>query len=220
VKAFPTDGVRGARTGCDTSHALGPGLGLLPGSVRALEDVYERWDGRGIPDGRRGEELSLPGRVVHVAEQAVLAHAAGGTPSALAEVARRAGGHLDPDLSARFVALAGQALAPLSHHDAISAVLDAEPAPPVTVPFGSAERLAVVLARVVDLKSRWLLDPRACAAVIEASGLPRPRAELPAGLSEREVDVVRLAARGMSNREIGDELETSDRTVGHHLAHI
>jgi len=34
------------------------------------------------------------------------------------------------------------------------------------------------------------------------------------------VDVLRLAARGLSNRQIATELLLSDRTVGHHLAHI
>ena len=64
------------------------------------------------------------------------------------------------------------------------------------------------------------LDRDACAAVVEASGLPRPRADLPNGLTEREVEVLRLAARGLSNRAIADELHLSDRTVGHHLAHV
>ncbi len=56
--------------------------------------------------------------------------------------------------------------------------------------------------------------------MIEAGGLPRPRAERPGGLSEREVEVVRWAARGMTNQEIADELHISHRTVGHHLAHV
>ncbi|HZX37973.1 MAG TPA: LuxR C-terminal-related transcriptional regulator [Streptomyces sp.] len=54
----------------------------------------------------------------------------------------------------------------------------------------------------------------------EAAGLPRPRRVLPAGLTEREVEVLCLAARGLSNRQIGEELSISSRTVGHHLAHI
>jgi DNA-binding NarL/FixJ family response regulator len=32
--------------------------------------------------------------------------------------------------------------------------------------------------------------------------------------------VLRLTARGMSNRAIAERLRVSDRTVGHHLAHV
>ena len=43
---------------------------------------------------------------------------------------------------------------------------------------------------------------------------------LPAGLSEREVEVLRHIVTGKSNRQIADELILSERTVANHLAHI
>jgi DNA-binding NarL/FixJ family response regulator len=64
------------------------------------------------------------------------------------------------------------------------------------------------------------LDPDAVAAVIEASGAPRPRPAWPADLTDREVQVLRLAAHGLTNRQIAEELVVSPRTVQHHLAHI
>src|SRR5258708_9414733 len=63
-------------------------------------------------------------------------------------------------------------------------------------------------------------DAGAAAAVIEAAGLPRPRAAWPSDLTDREVDVLRLCARGMTNRQIADALVVSARTVQHHLASI
>jgi membrane protein implicated in regulation of membrane protease activity/DNA-binding CsgD family transcriptional regulator len=42
----------------------------------------------------------------------------------------------------------------------------------------------------------------------------------PFGLSEREVEVLRLVALGMSNQEIADRLVLSPRTVHHHVSHI
>jgi DNA-binding NarL/FixJ family response regulator len=46
------------------------------------------------------------------------------------------------------------------------------------------------------------------------------RLSWPAGLSEREVDVLRLVARGMSNREVAGQLFISRRTAEHHVQNI
>ena len=64
------------------------------------------------------------------------------------------------------------------------------------------------------------LDPGAVAAVIEAAGLPRRHAAWPCELTDREVDVLRLCARGHTNREIADKLFLSARTVQAHLASV
>ena len=39
-------------------------------------------------------------------------------------------------------------------------------------------------------------------------------------LTERELDVLRLVAQGLSNQEISNKLDISDRTVGTHISHI
>jgi HD-GYP domain-containing protein (c-di-GMP phosphodiesterase class II)/DNA-binding CsgD family transcriptional regulator len=67
------------------------------------------------------------------------------------------------------------------------------------------------------------LDPDAVDAVVRAAGVPRgarPRPVAPAGLSQRETDVLRLVARGLTNREIADRLVVSPRTAEHHVQHV
>jgi len=46
------------------------------------------------------------------------------------------------------------------------------------------------------------------------------RLRLPAGLSRREAEVLRLVVQGKSNREIAEALVISERTVANHLASI
>lgn len=48
---------------------------------------------------------------------------------------------------------------------------------------------------------------------------PRPPA-LPAGLTEREVQVLRLVAAGLTNKEVAAALYLSDKTIARHLANI
>jgi DNA-binding CsgD family transcriptional regulator/tetratricopeptide (TPR) repeat protein len=57
---------------------------------------------------------------------------------------------------------------------------------------------------------------------LDAGGLPDapPAAGLPDGLSSREVQVLGLVARGLSNREIGAELLISEHTAANHVRGI
>lgn len=66
------------------------------------------------------------------------------------------------------------------------------------------------------------LDREAVDAVLEAAGQRRyrPRTPWPAGLSDREVEVLRLLARGRSEPEIAKSLFISSATVHTHVTHI
>lgn len=65
------------------------------------------------------------------------------------------------------------------------------------------------------------LDPEAVDAVLAAAGhrVTRRRADS-AGLTNREVDVLRLVSRGLSNKEIATHLVVTSKTVGNHIEHI
>ena len=54
----------------------------------------------------------------------------------------------------------------------------------------------------------------------QAAAEPRAKAAWVEALTEREVEVLRLAAKGLTNKAIGHTLGISDRTVQGHLANI
>jgi len=65
------------------------------------------------------------------------------------------------------------------------------------------------------------LDADAVDAVLSAAGERSPLPlEHPAGLTDREVEVLRLIARGMTNKAVAHSLAISPKTVGHHVAHV
>lgn len=66
------------------------------------------------------------------------------------------------------------------------------------------------------------LDRDAVAAVLEAAGqqAEMPKREWPSGLTDREIDVLRLVVRGRSNKQMAGDLFISEDTVKTHLRHV
>jgi HD-GYP domain-containing protein (c-di-GMP phosphodiesterase class II)/DNA-binding CsgD family transcriptional regulator len=75
---------------------------------------------------------------------------------------------------------------------------------------------------LVDEVSACRLDREAVTAVLDVVGAERRpgRAAWPRGLTEREVEVLRLMARGQGYKEIASALGISPRTAQHHVIHI
>ena len=72
---------------------------------------------------------------------------------------------------------------------------------------------------------RYLFDPAVFERLGAAPDLARLAGEdaaatLPAGLSAREVEVLRLVAAGLTNRGIAETLTISERTVDRHVSNI
>ncbi|HEY2517919.1 MAG TPA: helix-turn-helix transcriptional regulator, partial [Polyangiaceae bacterium] len=85
-----------------------------------------------------------------------------------------------------------------------------------------AHDAASAAAALAEEAANGRLDRDAVSRVLEAAGhvTPRLRATRAAALSDREVEVLVLLARGLTNKAIGKRLFISPRTVGHHVAHV
>ncbi len=77
-----------------------------------------------------------------------------------------------------------------------------------------------------ELETRGVLEPRASRAVLVAAGHGEPQAPSgkrprhPGGLTRREVEVLRFAARGLTTQQIADRLYISPKTADRHIQHI
>ena len=92
--------------------------------------------------------------------------------------------------------------------------------------LGAAYDAASTCVRLADAY-RALGDEASAAAEVaraeatyERLGAHRPAPKPPGGLTRRECEVLVLVADGRSNREIGEKLFISDRTVARHLTNI
>jgi HD-GYP domain-containing protein (c-di-GMP phosphodiesterase class II) len=114
--------------------------------------------------------------------------------------------------------LSGDAITPmgriLAAADCYHAITEMRPHRPARSPEDAAAELRGEVAA-------GRLDGDAVDAVLRAAGhRVRRRREWPAGLTPREVEVLRLLARGLSNKEIAGLLVISRKTAGSHVEHI
>ena len=114
--------------------------------------------------------------------------------------------------------LPGSAISPLarilSAADAYQAMREERPhRPALSAPDAAGELRAAVRA--------GHLDGDAVDAVLIAAGhRVARRQEGPSGLTTREVEVLKLVARGLSNKQIAARLVISPKTAGNHIEHI
>jgi HD-GYP domain-containing protein (c-di-GMP phosphodiesterase class II) len=147
-----------------TERILGQSAALAPLGVLAAQH-HERLDGSGYPRGLSAGVLSLPARILAVAD----------AYRTMRE--------------------------PRPHREAMSADAGA------------------VRLRAEARSGR--LDADAVEAVLAAAGHRTDRRHSrPAGLSPREIEILRLVARGLSSREIADQLLLSPKTVRNHTERI
>src|SRR5262249_53336977 len=69
------------RASCEVAQMLAERLGYDERVRGSLWHAFERWDGRGFPNGVEGEQVALPMRIVLVAQDAEVFLRSGGVPA-------------------------------------------------------------------------------------------------------------------------------------------
>jgi HD-GYP domain-containing protein (c-di-GMP phosphodiesterase class II) len=146
---------RGGTATCEVARSASRQLGLPQSVQDALFHVMALWNGKGQPH-EAGRDIPVSTRITQVASCAVLFALHGGVDVAVAQVRRRSGTYLDPDLVDVLVNRAAEILPDIDDMDAYQSALDAEPDPVRYVGDREVEDVARTFGRLVDLKSPWL----------------------------------------------------------------
>jgi HD-GYP domain-containing protein (c-di-GMP phosphodiesterase class II) len=101
----------------------------------------------------------------------------------------------------------------LAAADVYAAMADDRPYRPRYAPSAIAEAIR-------DQAGAGALDPVAAAAVLEAAGHVRPKVTRPAGLSDREVQVLALLSTGLATKQIAAQLGIAVKTADRHIQNI
>jgi HD-GYP domain-containing protein (c-di-GMP phosphodiesterase class II) len=139
------------------ARTLGEQLELPDAVLEALGAAYERWDGRGWPDGLEGEQVPLASRVAQVAEFIEVANRLGGVEAAKDVARERRGQQFDPALSDLLRDEADVILSGLDTMATWDAVIEAEPALAVVLSGDRFDAALLAVANFVDLKSPYFL---------------------------------------------------------------
>jgi hypothetical protein len=145
--------VAGFRAHCETAERFARRFGFDAAIVRQLGQFPERWDGKGFPNGLRGEAIAPAVRVVTLAQDAIVLREARGLEVALSTLKKRRGKAYDPGMTDVLVARAEELMTGLDAASSWEGVLALEPEPHARLNEPELEEACLALADFADIKS-------------------------------------------------------------------
>jgi HD-GYP domain-containing protein (c-di-GMP phosphodiesterase class II) len=156
---------------CEVAQRIAERLGLPEELRESLGQIYERWDGRGLPRGLSGEAVKFPVRLVTLAQDAIALTEAHGFEAMTAMIARRAGGAYEPELAALFLARAERLMAGLDGPVDREIILALEPIPHAMLDKAACEEAYLAIADFIDMRMPFTFGhSRAVASLADAAG--------------------------------------------------
>lgn len=162
---------------CEVAQRIAERIGLSEEIRKNLGQLYERWDGRGLPHGLAGDAVALPVRMVTLAQDAIVLAEAHGLETMASTIARRSGGAYEPELADLFLAHAESLLAGLDAPVDRKTILALEPVPHAVFDEKACEEAYLAIADMIDMRMPFTFGhSRAVASLAEAAaklvGLP------------------------------------------------
>src|SRR3981081_283261 len=162
---------------CEVARRIAERIGLSDEIRENLGQLYERWDGRGLPRGLSGNAVKLPVRLVTLAQDAIALVEAHGFETMTTMIARRAGGGYEPELADLFLAHAERLLAGLDGPVDRETILALEPVPHSMLDEEACDEAYLAIADMIDMRMPFTFGhSRAVASLAHAAdkhlGLP------------------------------------------------
>ena len=163
---------------CEVAQRIAERIGLSEEIRENLGQLYERWDGGGLPNGLSGEAIKFPVRLVTLAQEAIAVSEVHGHEAMKGIIAKRAGGGYEPALADFFLTHADQLMAGLDQPVDRATILALEPEPHATLSQEGCDEAFLAIADMIDMRMPHTFGhSRAVAALTEAAC---KRAALPA----------------------------------------
>lgn len=176
-----------------TSHCravadLASRLGLGDDVREPLLQAFERWDGKGVPDGARHDELTPAIRVVQLADTIEVLQRTRGLSDAVEIIEQRRGTRFDPALVDTFAAACDTICAGIDESVTWDEVIARDPGLGEPLRGAALDDALEALADFADLKSPYRIGHSRGVAALSA------RAAEQLGLPEEQADTLRRAA--------------------------
>ncbi len=156
---------------CEVAQRIAERIGLSDETRENLGQLYERWDGHGLPRGLKGDAVKLPVRLVTLAQDVIALTEAHGPETMAAVIAKRRGGAYEFELADLFLADPERYLAGLDQPADRETILALEPRPHAVLDEEACEEAYLAIADMVDMRMPFTFGhSRAVAALADAAG--------------------------------------------------
>ena len=173
---------------CEVARRIGQRLGLSPDIQSNLGQLYERWDGKGMPFGINGNAVRLAVRLVTLAQDAIIHAEASGIDGMVKVITRRRDGAYEAELADVFLARPNDFLDGLAGESSHAAILSMEPQPHASLTTDECEDAYLAIADMIDMRMPYTMGhSRAVADLVD-------RAARHMKLPERDICTLRHAA--------------------------